>query len=43
LKTGLERFLPKLRRGAAKISAAFATVQAESRVGARDGMPRTAA
>jgi IclR family mhp operon transcriptional activator len=35
LKTGLERFLPKLRHSAAKISATFQTQQAEPRPGAR--------
>jgi IclR family mhp operon transcriptional activator len=39
LKTGLERFLPKLRHCAAKISATFSQKQAD----ARKGMPRTAA
>jgi len=39
LKSGLERFLPKLRLCAAKISATFSQKQAD----ARRGMPRTAA
>jgi IclR family mhp operon transcriptional activator len=39
LKTGLERFLPKLRHCAAKISAAFS----QKLTDARNGMPRTAA
>jgi IclR family mhp operon transcriptional activator len=39
LRTGLERFLPKLRHCAAKISATFSQKQAD----ARKGMPRTAA
>jgi IclR family transcriptional regulator, mhp operon transcriptional activator len=39
LRSGLERFLPKLRHCAAKISATFSQKQAE----ARKGMPRTAA
>jgi IclR family mhp operon transcriptional activator len=45
LKTALERFLPKLRHGAAKISAMYtqAKTQAEPLVSARNGMPRTAA
>jgi IclR family mhp operon transcriptional activator len=39
LKSGLERFLPKLRHCAAKISTTFSQKQAD----ARSGMPRTAA
>ncbi len=39
LKTGLERFLPKLRHCAAKISATFS----QKLTDARNGMPRTAA
>ena len=39
LKTGLERFLPKLRHCAAKISAAFSQKPTD----ARNGLPRTAA
>ena len=39
LKSGLERFLPKLRHCAAKISATFSLKQADT----RKGMPRTAA
>jgi IclR family mhp operon transcriptional activator len=39
LKTGLERFLPKLRHCAARISAAFSQVVTD----ASTGMPRTAA
>jgi len=39
LKSGLERFLPKLRHCAAKISTTFLQKQAD----ARNGMPRTAA
>jgi DNA-binding IclR family transcriptional regulator len=43
LQTGLERFLPKLRHCAAKISAAFLQAKAEPPAGTRKGMPRTAA
>jgi IclR family mhp operon transcriptional activator len=43
LKTGLERFLPKLRHCAAKISATFSQAKAEAQSDARKGMPRTAA
>ena len=39
LKTGLERFLTKLRNCAAKISAAFSQKPTD----ARNGLPRTAA
>jgi IclR family transcriptional regulator, mhp operon transcriptional activator len=44
LKGGLERFLPKLHRCAAKISATFSQTMAEAPPAARaDSMPRTAA
>ena len=43
LKTGLERFLPKLRHCAAKISAAFTLAKSDARTSVRIGMPRTAA
>jgi IclR family mhp operon transcriptional activator len=43
LKTGLERFLPKLRHCAAKISATFSQTTAAARVQTRGTTPRTAA
>lgn len=43
LQTGLERFLPKLRHCAAKISTMFTQVRAEPLANLRNGMPRTAA
>jgi IclR family transcriptional regulator, mhp operon transcriptional activator len=43
LKTGLQRFLPKLRHCAAKISTTFTQAKAEPPANARNDMPRTAA
>jgi IclR family mhp operon transcriptional activator len=43
LKTGLQRFLPKLRHCAAKISTTFTQAKAEPLAAARNDMPRTAA
>jgi IclR family transcriptional regulator, mhp operon transcriptional activator len=43
LKSGLERFLPKLRHCAARISATFSQARAEPLAATRKGMPRTAA
>jgi len=40
LKTGVERFLPKLRQCAAKISTSFSKHQADARL---KGAPKTAA
>ncbi len=43
LKTGLERFLPRLRQCAANISVAFSREIAAAEAGARSSTPRTAA